>query len=92
MLREVRNGNPVVIWAINGYGYSGTEFYWKTPGGTTIRAVSGMHSYVVVGYKGSVDNPTSIILNDPNRGRWTISTAYFNSLWGYFNNTGIVVY
>lgn len=92
MLQQVLNNNPVIIWAHNGYSYAGQIFYWQTPGGQTIRAVSGMHSYVVVGFIGSIDNPTSIILNDPNRGRWTISTGYFLSLWSYFNNAGIAVY
>jgi uncharacterized protein YvpB len=92
LLGEVANGNPVIIWAHNGYSGSGSQFSWTTPGGASIRAVTGMHSYVVVGFIGSVENPTSIILNDPNRGRWTISTGYFNGLWSYFGNTGIVVY
>ena len=92
ILHEVANGNPVIIWAHNGYSYAGQIFYWTTPGGQSIRAVSGMHSYVVVGFIGSVDNPTNIILNDPNRGRWTISTDYFLSLWSYFNNAGIAVH
>src|SRR3990167_5196687 len=92
LLQEVLKGNPVVIWAHNGYSYAGNVFYWNTPGGTSIRAVTGMHSYVVVGYRGPSDNPTHIILNDSNRGRWTVTTSYFNCLWGYFGNTGIVVY
>lgn len=92
LLDEVKAGNPVVIWAHNGYSYAGDVYYWTTPSGTSIRAVSGMHSYVVVGYKGTSSNPTHIILNDSNRGVWTVSISYFNSLWGYFNNSGVVVY
>lgn len=92
LVAEVKAGNPVIIWAHNGYSYAGNVYYWNTPGGKSIRAVTGMHSYVVVGYKGSQDNPTHIILNDSNRGVWTVTTSYFNGLWGYFNNTGIVVY
>lgn len=92
LLSEVQAGNPVVIWAHNGYSYAGNEYFWKTPDGETIRAVTGMHSYVVVGYKGSIDDPSHIIVNDSNRGVWTITTSYFLSLWGYFNNTGVVVY
>lgn len=92
LLTEVRNGNPVVIWAHNGYSYAGNEYHWTTPGGKDIRAITGMHSYVVVGYKGSIDNPTHVILNDSNRGVWTKTKSEFLGLWGYFNNTGIVVY
>lgn len=92
LLGEVQNGNPVIIWAHNGYSYAGNNISWTTPGGTPIYAVSGMHSYVVVGWKGSIDNPTHIILNDSNRGRWTISTGYFDALWNVFNRSGVVVY
>jgi uncharacterized protein YvpB len=97
LLTEVGNGNPVIIWAHNGYSSSsngpvGSNISWHTPGGTSIYAIAGMHSFVVVGWHGPIDNPTSIILNDTNRGTWTVSTSYFNGLWSYFNNTGIVVY
>jgi uncharacterized protein YvpB len=92
LLNEVRSGNPVVIWAHNGYSYAGNEYYWTTPGGKSIRAVTGMHSYVVVGFKGPIEDPSHVILNDSNRGVWTISKSYFLSLWGYFNNSGVIVY
>lgn len=91
-LQEVKNGNPVIIWAHNGYSYAGKNISWHTPGGDYIYAVSGMHSYVIVGYEGPIENPTYIYLNDPNRGRWKITTSYFNSLWGFFNNSAVVVY
>lgn len=92
LLTEVRNGNPVIVWAHNGYSYAGTEYHWTTPGGKYIRAITGMHSYVVVGYVGPIGNPRKVIVNDSNRGRWTLNKDYFMGLWGYFNNTGIVVY
>lgn len=92
MLTEVQNGNPVIIWAHNGYSGSGANRSWTTPGGTSIYAIRGMHSYVVVGWRGPIDNPSHIILNDPNRGRWTITTGYFDSLWSYFGRAAVVVY
>jgi uncharacterized protein YvpB len=92
LLNEVKNGNPVIIWAHNGYSYAGPEYHWTTPSGKDIRAITGMHSYVVVGFVGSIDNPRQIIVNDSNRGRWTISKDYFMGLWSIFNYTGIVVY
>ena len=96
LLNEVSNGNPVVIWGHNGYsssenGPGGSRIDWQTPGGTNIYAIAGMHSFVVVGWRGNIENPSHIILNDPNRGRWTITTGYFDSLWSYFN-VGVVVY
>jgi uncharacterized protein YvpB len=92
MLKEVEAGNPVVVWAHNGYSGSGQNFYWTTPGGQSIRAVTGMHSYVVVGFIGNAESSRNVILNDPARGRrWTVTTSYFNALWSYFGNTGIIV-
>lgn len=97
LLQEVQNGNPVVVWGHNGYSWSsngavGSNISWHTPGGKYIYAIAGMHSYVVVGWVGSIDNPTSIIVNDSNRGRWTMSTSYFDYLWGFFGRSGVVVY
>ncbi|KXK27076.1 MAG: hypothetical protein TR69_WS6001001102 [candidate division WS6 bacterium OLB20] len=92
MLQAVQAGNPVIIWAHNGYSGSGANRSWTTPGGTNIYAIQGMHSYVVVGWVGPIDNPSQIILNDPNRGRWTISTGYFDALWSYFGRASVVVY
>jgi len=91
-LQEVQKGNPVIIWAHNGYSGSGGNISWHTPSGQYIYAIKGMHSYVLVGWEGDINNPKYIYLNDPNRGRWKISTGYFDGLWGYFNRSAVVVY
>ena len=97
LLTEVSNGNPVIVWAHNGYSSSpngavGTNISWKTPGGQSIYAIAGMHSFVVAGWKGDMENPTHVILHDTNRGVWTVGTSQFDSLWSVFNNSGVVVY
>ena len=97
LLIEVSNGNPVIVWAHNGYSSSpngtvGTNISWKTPSGQSIYAIAGMHSFVVAGWKGDMENPTHVILHDTNRGVWTVSTSQFDSLWSVFNNSGVVVY
>jgi len=91
LAREVQNGHPAVIWWQNGWA-SPYDKSWNTPDGQYIRAINGMHSEVVIGFIGPVDNPTHIITNDPWRGRRTLTVSYFNSLWGYFNRTAVVVY
>ncbi len=91
LAHEVQNGHPAVIWWQNGWA-SPFDKSWNTPDGQYIRAINGMHSEVVVGFIGPADNPTHIITNDPWRGRRTLNVAYFNSLWGYFNRTAVVVY
>jgi uncharacterized protein YvpB len=94
LLKEVEAGNPVIIWAHNGYSGSGTNTTWNLPsseGGGTVYTVKGMHSYVVKGFVGPPENPSSIKINDPNLGARDMSLSYFNSLWGTFNRTAIVV-
>jgi uncharacterized protein YvpB len=92
ILAEVKDGNPAIIWAHNGFGDSGTETTWELPSGEEIFTVDGMHSYVVVGWIGSLDDPEKIILIDPaGRGRWEITPEKFADLWSTFDNTAIVV-
>ncbi|HEX9804819.1 MAG TPA: Ig-like domain-containing protein [Candidatus Dojkabacteria bacterium] len=91
MLQEVQAGNAVIIWAHNGYSGSGANTTWNLSGGGSVYTVRGMHSYVIRGFVGSAENPTSIMFSDPNRGLWTVSIGYFNSLWGTFNRTAVVV-
>lgn len=88
LLAEVNKGNPVILFWYNGYT---TPTGAKTlEGGFT--GYGGMHSEVVVGYTGRVDNPTSVILNDPWRGRRYLSLGTFNGLWSYLGYKAIVVY
>lgn len=88
LLAEVNKGNPVILFWYNGYT---TPMGAKTlEGGYT--GYNGMHSEVVVGYTGRVDNPTSVILNDPWRGRRYLSLGTFNGLWSYLGYRAIVVY
>ncbi len=92
LLQEVQNGNPVIIWAHNGYAGSGANISWNLPGGGSVYAVKGMHSFVVRGWVGDLENPTSVILADPSgRGRWVVSRAYFDSLWNVFGRPAVVV-
>lgn len=92
LLTEVRNGNPVIIWAHNGYATTGNRYAWTTASGEVIEAIGGMHSYLVIGYVGSKENPEAIILNDTNRGEIQVSIDYFNDIWRDFENSAVIVY
>ncbi|MDO8513542.1 MAG: Ig-like domain-containing protein [bacterium] len=87
---EIANGNPVVIWWVNGV-WPSFERSWKTPDGTSIRAVNGMHAVVVNGFTGTVDNPKTFSVSDPWWPRKDYNIALFNSYWHWFGNTAIVV-
>lgn len=88
---EIEAGNPVIIWWWNGVNSPDWET-WKTPSGKEVRGLSGMHSEVVVGYNGSVENPISFIVNDPRGSKKTVNSSNFQYLWSFFGNTGVVVY
>ncbi len=91
---EVQNGNPVIILAQNNYS-APTDISWHTPTGKYVHAINGTHAYVVVGFKGSPDNPTAMLLQDPwYRGgsrRWH-SMSLFYRLWGYHGNSALIIY
>lgn len=87
LVKEVQRGNSVIVWGHNQLGSSGA---FKLDSGVT--GYRGMHSVVVKGFVGNVENPTSIIVNDPWRGPRTMSVSSFKSLWAYIGNTALVVY
>jgi uncharacterized protein YvpB len=85
---EISKGNAVVVWGVYGSGY---EDSWHTPAGKYIYAWKGEHARTVIGYVGSKDNPTQIILNDTYAGQIYWSKARFEQDWGIFGNAGVVV-
>jgi uncharacterized protein YvpB len=90
--QEIANGNPVIVWWVNGI-WPSYVVNWKTPSGQSIRAVNGMHVQVVKGFTGTVENPVSFIVNDSGYGypSKTFTTAAFQAKWSWFGNSAIVV-
>lgn len=93
-------GNPSILWWQNG-AVDPTPLQWKSYDSDNniidIQTVYAMHSSVVVGYVGSIDQPYKIIVSDPWASRWEYQYAYydieeFSRLWDFFQNTAIVVY
>ncbi len=92
LLTEVSKGNPSILWWQNGWSDWYTKS-WTTSGGKQVQGLNGMHSEVVIGYKGSISNPSQIITRDPWRGTRYYDRAYFEQLWtNSFNRTAVVVY
>ncbi len=100
LLKEVDRDNPVILWWQNGY-VSADILSWKTydANGNVVEfnGVEGMHSAIVVGYKGDINDPQQIIVDDPWADRWDNHYAYydiqrFKDLWRFYGNTAIVVY
>lgn len=84
IITEIQKGNPVMIWGQNGWS-DPHDISWTTPEGTHIKAINGMHSSVVKGYRGSSQDPTHIVLNDPWRGQYAIETKEFMRRWSFLS-------
>lgn len=90
-LQEVKNGHPILVYVYN--GSSLPMGIINLEGGYT--GYKGMHSAVIIGFIGKPESPTTVIVNDPWRGKRYLSPSTFRYLWyysGYLNNTGIVIY
>jgi len=89
LTKEVKNGNPVITWGVIGAG--AYQDSWYTKNGKYIYAWKGEHARVVIGFIGSPNSPSKIILNDPYVGQLYWSTSSFLSNWNIFNRSGVVV-
>lgn len=90
LAQEIANGNPIVVWGV--YGKSPYQDIWHTPSGKTIYGYKGEHARTLIGFKGSIANPTSFILNDPIAGKITWTASQFSSNLSTFGNSGVVIY
>jgi len=88
VMSEVGAGNPVVVWGVYGNGY---EDDWSTAAGKRIDAWKGEHARTLIGFTGTSENPTKIILNDPYAGQVTWTRDRFAADWAKFGNSGVVV-
>lgn len=89
IISQVKNGNPVMIWGQNGWS-DPHEISWTASDGTFIYAINGMHSYVVIGFRGPAANPTHILINDPWRGKSILTMADFLARWKYLRTAMVV--
>lgn len=92
LAQSISDGNPVIIWWVNGI-WPSYSVDWKTPSGKSVRAVNGMHVQVVRGFTGTVENPLTFTVTDsgynyPGR---SFDIGTFKAKWAWFNNTGIIV-
>lgn len=65
--QNINEKKPVMFW-----GYTSLTqppYTWKTESGKTVKAFRGEHVRVVVGFEGSVNNPTGFYVHDPINGK-----------------------
>ncbi len=89
VLKEVSHQHPVIVW---GSLTSGKDISWKTRSGDKIKAVSGEHTRVVIGFSGPISSPKNIVLLDPIYGQITMAKNKFLADWALLDNKAVVVY
>jgi len=89
LTKELKNGNPIIVWGVIGRG--AYQDSWYTKDGKYIYAWKGEHSRLVIGFIGNPTSPSKIILNDPYVGVLYWSTSSFLSNWNIFGRSGVVV-
>ncbi len=57
-----------------------------------VKAILGEHARLLVGFKGSVENPSTIILLDPIYGQIQMSKKKFLADWSLLDNKAVVVF
>lgn len=92
LAQSLTDGNPIIIWWVNGI-WPSYEVRWKTPSGKSIRGVNGLHVQVVRGFTGTVDSPQTFTVTDSGYGYpgRTLDVGTFKAKWAWFGNTGIIV-
>lgn len=91
MAYKLLEGHPIIIWRHNGE----SSFYnkdWVAADGTYVYAINGQHGSVVIGFRGSPDNPTEFLINDPWYGQMWYSAYYLDLYWSWMNRTALIVY
>ena len=83
-------GNPVLMWGTYRTSTAHAD-PWRTLDGTLVKAWYGEHTRVVIGYIGSTQNPSRIVLMDPVKGKLTWTIPEFKENWSHFEYNGVLV-
>lgn len=92
LARQIYNDRPVILWGI--WGTSASIQAWNTPDGVTASGPFPMHVRLVVGVKGSIDNPQGFYVNDPITGSayWSANQLIANTQKAGPANQAVVIY
>lgn len=86
---SIQKGTPVIVWlALK----NGKPVVWLAPSGDKISTVADEHAVLVIGFRGTKNNPSQIILNDPLVGESYWDKNVFEKKWSVFKNSGVIVY
>lgn len=92
LISHLIQNRPIIVWIYSGDGPTiGTPMYWTTSSGKKIKAISGEHTVVVIGFSGPKENPLKIIVNDPIQGEREIDALEFLKMWSSFGRKGLIL-
>lgn len=89
LAREIAQGNPVIAWGF--VPGRGKPLAWRTLGGAEVRTVDGEHTRVVIGYTGTVEEPTGFHVMDPIYGEQYWKTERFMENWKPLGSMGVII-
>ena len=89
ILKEVSAKHPVIVW---GSTASGKDISWRTETGKKVKAVYGEHARLIIGFAGTINKPTAIILHDPIYGTIRMSRENFLRDWSLLDNKAVVIF
>jgi uncharacterized protein YvpB len=69
LAQSIDNKNPVIVWGYS--SYTEIPYTWKTKEGIQVKAFKGEHVRLIVGFKGTIDNPKGFYVNDSLKGKYT---------------------
>lgn len=87
--QEILSDNAVIIWG--NYNLYPRALTWQTSDGANVLGFIGEHTYIVLGWEGNPNNPDSVIVLDPMRGRMKMVFSDFMENWSYLDYSGVVV-
>jgi uncharacterized protein YvpB len=92
LAQQLYDDRPVVLWGI--WGTSAQIQTWTTPGGYTASGPFPMHVRLVVGVKGSIEQPLGFYVHDPITGSayWSTAQLMANTQKAGPANQAVVVY
>ena len=92
LAQQLYNDRPVVLWGI--WGSSARIQTWTTADGGTASGPFPMHVRLVVGVKGSVENPLGFYVHDPITGSayWSTAQLMSNTQKAGPANQAVVIY
>jgi uncharacterized protein YvpB len=68
LAQSIDNKNPVIVWGYS--SFTEVPYTWKTKEGIEIKAFKGEHVRLIVGFKGTIENPEGFYFNDSLKGKY----------------------